>query len=105
MPRQRGRYYLSRVIKLGTLTQDRLIAAILGAPVLRIGKFQWAITDAVDERGTVPKFVFGKLAKYSAEGHVTIVDPTKKSQLEAPAPNLSAGAVVEVKMPFSIHGE
>ena len=88
MPTQRGRYYLSRVIKLGSLTQDKLAQAIRGAPVLHIGKFQWAITDAVDGRESNPKFIFGKLAKYSAEGHVTIVDPALKSQLDALAPNL-----------------
>ncbi len=99
MPKQRGRYYLSRVIKLGALTQDKLVTAILGAPVLRIGKFQWAITDAVDERGTDPKFIFGKLAKYSAEGHFTVVDPTKKSQMETLAPNLLVASSPFVYLP------
>lgn len=99
MPRQRGRYYLSRVIKLGALTQEKLVTAILGAPVLRIGKFQWAITDAVDARGGDPNFVFGKLAKYSAEGHVTIVDPARKSQLDALAPNLLMASSPFVYLP------
>jgi hypothetical protein len=88
MAPSRGRYYLSRVIKLGNLTQDKLVTAILNAPVLRIGKYDWAITDAVDGRTAKPKFVFGKLAKYSSEGHVTVVDPKRKSQLDALAPNL-----------------
>lgn len=99
MPRQRGRYYLSRVTKRGTLTQDRLIQAILGAPVLRIGKFQWAITDAEDGRNDDPKFVFGKLAKYSSEGHVTVVDPERKSQLDALAPNLLVASSPFVYLP------
>lgn len=99
MTKQRGRYYLSRVIKLGNLTQDKLVAAILGAPVLRIGKFQWAITDVVDGRPKTPKFVFGKLAKYSSEGHVTVVDPTKKSQLDALAPNLLVASAPFVYLP------
>jgi hypothetical protein len=84
----RGRYYLSRVIKLGNLTQDKLVTAILDAPVLRIGKYDWAITDAVDGQTAKPGFVFGKLAKYSSEGHVRVVDPKRKSQLDALAPNL-----------------
>jgi hypothetical protein len=99
MPKSRGRYYLSRVIKLGSLTQDKLAAAILGAPVLRIGKFQWAITDAVDGRSDDPKFIFGKLAKYSSEGHVTVVDPSRKSQLEALAPNLLMASSPFVYLP------
>lgn len=99
MANQRGRYYLSRVIKLGNLTQDKLVTAILGAPVLRIGKFDWAITDAVDGRTLVPHFVFGKLAKYSSDGHVTVVDPARKSQLETLAPNLLVASSPFVYLP------
>ena len=99
MPTQRGRYYLSRVIKLGSLTQDKLAQAILGAPVLQKGKFQWAITDTVDGRDSDPKFLFGKLAKYSSEGRVTVVDPEKKSQLDALAPNLLVASAPFVYLP------
>jgi hypothetical protein len=99
MKNQKGRYYMSRVIKMGNLTQDKLIAATLNAPVLRIGKFEWAITDTVDGQQSIPKFVFGKLAKYSSEGHVTVVDPANKAQLEAPAPNLLIASSPFVYLP------
>ena len=99
MTEQRGRYYLSRVIKLGSLTQEKLAQAILGAPVLPIGMFQWAITDTVDGRESDPRFLFGKLAKYSSEGRVTVVDPEKKSQLNAPAPNLLVASAPFVYLP------
>lgn len=99
MKKQKGRYYLSRVIKMGQLTQHKLVAAALNAPVLRIGKFNWAITDAVDGQQSVPKFVFGKLAKYSSEGHVTVVDPANKAQREALAPNLLVASSPFVYLP------
>lgn len=99
MKNQKGRYYLSRVIKMGELTQDKLIAAALNAPVLQIGKFDWAITDAVDGRVYEPQFVFGKLAKYSSEGHVTVVDTANKSQREALAPNLLVASSPFVYLP------
>jgi len=99
MNQQKGRYYLSRVIKLGELTQDKLVTAALTAPVLRIGKFDWAFTDSVDGRESNPRFVFGKLAKYSSEGHVTVVDPTSKSQQEALAPNLLVASSPFVYLP------
>jgi len=99
MPIKRGRYYLSRVIKLGSLTQENLAQSILSAPVQRIGKYQWAITDAVDGRDQKPKFIFGKLAKYSSEGKVTVVDPNSKSQLDALAPNLLIASSPFVYLP------
>lgn len=99
MPSKRGRYYLSRVIKLGNLNQEKLITAILNAPVLQIGKFRWAITDAVDGQQEKPQFIFGKLAKYSDEGHVTVVDPARKSQIDAIAPNLLVASSPFVYLP------
>ena len=53
----------------------------------------------MDGRNGELKFVFGKLAKYSAEGHVTIVDPAKKSQLDALAPNLLMASSPFVYLP------
>ncbi len=88
MSERRGRYYLSRVVKHGNLTQETLIAQILNAPVRNVGKYTWAITDIKDGINETPPYVFGKLTKYSTEGRVTVVDPTKRSQVEAPAPNL-----------------
>jgi hypothetical protein len=94
-----GRYYLSRVIKLAGLTQERLADAILSSPIIRIGKFDWTITDALDSRKSTPSFIFGKLAKYSSEGHVTIVDIREKSQRDAIAPNLLAASSPFVYLP------
>ncbi|MGA2175668.1 MAG: hypothetical protein ABSH38_11870 [Verrucomicrobiota bacterium] len=88
MAERHGRYYLSRVVKHGNLTDETLIAQILNAPVRNVGKYAWAITDIKDGRNETPPYVFGKLTKYSTEGRVTVVDPTKRSQIEAPAPNL-----------------
>lgn len=90
---------MSRVIKMGGLTQEKLVAAVLNAPVLQIGKFDWAMTDVVDGQENNPKFIFGKLAKYSSEGHVTVVDPAKKSQREALAPNLLVASSAFVYLP------
>lgn len=54
---RRGRYYLGRVIKLGTLDQARLMDAIANATTLTVGKFAWTITNVSDKRGGAP-FVY-----------------------------------------------
>jgi hypothetical protein len=99
MATKRGRYYLSRVLKHGTATQETVIAEILNAPIQNIGKYAWAITDVYDGRRGSPVFVFGKLTKYSSEGRVNVVDPEKKSQVEAPAPNLIVASSPFVYLP------
>jgi hypothetical protein len=92
---RKGRYYLARVIKLGELNQTRLLDAIVKAPVVALGQFEWTITDVVDKRNERMPYVFGNLVKYSKDGRVTIVDEPAKQQLQARAPNL-----LEASAPF-----
>lgn len=96
---RRGRYYLGRVIKLGTLDQTRLMDAIANATTLTIGKFAWTITNVVDKRSENPAFVFGHLAKFSAEGRVTVVDTATRSEVDAVAPNLLVASAPFVYLP------
>lgn len=96
---RKGRYYLARVIKLGELNQERLLDAIVTAPVIAIGQFEWTITDVVDARSERMPYVFGNLAKYSKDGRVTIVDEPAKQQLQAQAPNLLEASAPFVYLP------
>jgi hypothetical protein len=92
---RRGRFYLGRVVKRGLLDQEKLMAAILNAPIVKIGRLEWTITDAIDMRDQEIPFVFGKLVKYAENGHVTVVDASSRSQVDAIAQNL-----VEASSPF-----
>lgn len=96
---QRGRYYLGRVIKLGTLDQSRLMDAISNAGTIMVGKAKWTITSVVDRRADSLPFVFGRLSKYSDEGHVTVVDTSTKSEVDAIAPNLLIASASFVYLP------
>lgn len=96
---KRGRYYLSRVIKLGELNQARLLDAIVKAPVVPIGEFAWTITDVTDRRRATSPFVFGNLAKFSRQGTVKLVDEPAKQQVEAVAPNLLEASAPFVYLP------
>ncbi|WP_417805193.1 hypothetical protein [Thalassospira lucentensis] len=62
--------------------------AITASPTLSLGKFDWTITDVIDERESETPYVFGKLAKYAKDGHATVIDEKSKSQVDADVPNL-----------------
>jgi len=96
---KRGRYYLARVIKLGELNQTRLLDAIVKAPIVPIGQFEWTITDVIDRRRATSPYVFGNLAKYTREGTVKIVDEPAKQQVQAIAPNLLEASAPFVYLP------
>lgn len=96
---RRGRYYMARVIKLGELNQAKLLDAIVNAPVIALGHFEWTITDVIDRRDASAPFIFGNLAKYSKEGTVKIVDEPAKQQLQAMAPNLLEASAPFVYLP------
>jgi hypothetical protein len=96
---QYGHYFMSRVIKLGQLDQDKLMRALVESVALKIGKFAWIITDIVDGRDQALPFVFGKLSKFDVEGQVTVVDTTHKRQVEALERNLLLASSPFVYLP------
>lgn len=90
---------MGRVIKLGTLDQEKLMNAIAEAATITVGQSRWTITTVVDERNGNLPFIFGKLAKFSDEGHVTVVDTSTKSEVDAIAPNLLIASAPFVYLP------
>lgn len=90
---------MGRVIKLGTLDQQKLMSAIAEAVTITVGQSRWTITTVIDDRyGNLP-FIYGKLAKFSDEGHVTVVDTSTKSEVDAIAPNLLIASAPFVYLP------
>jgi hypothetical protein len=96
---RRGRYYLGRVIKLGTLDQQRLMDAISNAATIAVGKARWTITNVLDERNARQPFLFGKLSKFSDQGHVKLVDTKNRSEVDAIAENLLIASANFVYLP------
>jgi len=90
---------LGRVIKLGSLDQVRLMDAIAGAETITVGKARWTITNVIDQRNSGLPFIFAKLAKFSQEGHVTVVDTSTKSEVDAIATNLLIASTPFVYLP------
>lgn len=90
-----GRYYLSRVIKLGELNQEKLINTICNPPIVEVGKFDWTFTDVKDMRNENQPYIFGKLSKYAKLGHIKVVDEVTRTQKDDEAKNL-----LEASSPF-----
>lgn len=95
---RRGRYFLGRIVKIN-LDQDMLMNALVHSPTISVGKFDWTVTDAVDNRDGVNRYVFGKLSKYAKDGHVTVIDEINRSQVDADAPNLLVASSPFVYLP------
>ncbi|MBN3804930.1 hypothetical protein GXB81_18000 [Paraburkholderia sp. Ac-20336] len=74
--------------------------AISNAATISAGKAKWTITNVMDRRDENMPFLFGKLSKFSDEGHVTVVDTQKKSEVDAIAENLLIASANFVYLPL-----
>jgi hypothetical protein len=90
----KGRYFLGRVVKIN-LDQNGLMDAIVNAPTITTGKFDWTITDTVDGRDSQVPFIFGRLSKYATDGETTVINLSSRAQQRALIPNL-----LETSAPF-----
>ncbi len=95
---RRGRYYLGRVVKIN-LDQESLMSAIINAPIVTIGRFDWTITDIEDNRNEDFPYIFGKLSKYAKDGHAKVIDEINRSQVDADVPNLLEASSSFVYLP------
>ncbi|MCA8249860.1 hypothetical protein LGN12_22125 [Burkholderia multivorans] len=84
---------------MGELDQDRLMDAISNAATIAAGKARWTITNVFDRRNTSRPFLFGKLSKFSDEGHVKLVDTKRRSEVDAIAENLLIASANFVYLP------
>ena len=90
---------MGRVIKLGTLDKEKLIKAISKSATISVGKSLWTITNVVDNTHQDQPFIFAKLAKFSHDGYVAVVDTSTKSEIEAITPNLILASTPFVYLP------
>ena len=95
---RKGRYYLGRVVKIN-LDQKSLMNVITNAPIITIGKFDWTITDILDNREAEFPYIFGKLSKYAKDGHAKVIDEISRSQIDADVPNLLEASSSFVYLP------
>ena len=91
---RKGRYFLSRVVKIN-LSQENLIDAICNPAIIKVGKYNWTITDMLDKRDdeSLP-FIYGRLVKY-ADDTQDVVNEDNHTQGQSMTANL-----VKASSPF-----
>jgi hypothetical protein len=91
-----ARYYMSRVIKVGQLDNEKIIAGIQSPVYVQIRGNRFTFTD-VQRFGTVSdtKGIFARLAKYKPEGAVEVVRPATHAVGREEIENL-----IEASSPF-----
>lgn len=92
-------YYLGRVIKLGHLTSEMVVEAIINPePIVYRGN-SWSFFDAnlYESRGV--KFVYAKLSKFNPEGEVVIANTETRQEVRQAEPNLRIASSVFIYIP------
>ena len=94
-----GVYYLSHLSKMGNLTADMVMQALLKpTPVILYGN-AWSIVDAKEHDKDGNKYVVGRLVKYRPDAEVIIVDPARRTELIQQEPNLRSASSPFIYIP------
>ena len=94
-----GTYYLGRVIKLGVLNNEKLMEAILYPRPITAWGHAWTFINSEKIKNDNSEFVYAKLAKYSPDAEVFVVDPDKGKEIKQDEPNLSIATSPFVYIP------
>lgn len=94
-----GTYYLGRVLKLGTLNQEKLMNAIKEPVSISHRGSSWTFIDVHEENCEGQHYIFGRLSKYKPLGEVTIVDTLKRTEETQIEPNLKVASSPFVYIP------
>ncbi|MGF1832139.1 hypothetical protein [Photobacterium sanguinicancri] len=94
-----GTYYLGRVLKLGTLDQDKLMKAIKEPVSISVRGSSWTFIDVEEVVSEGKHYIFGRLSKYKPQGEVTIVDTQRRTEETQIEPNLKVASSPFVYIP------
>jgi hypothetical protein len=70
---RKGIFYLGRVVKLGTLTPEKLEIAIFQPKILLIGTYHYTFTDTKELSVENTRVIYAKLSKYTPRGETKTV--------------------------------
>jgi len=89
---QTNTYYLGRVIKLGNLTADMVVDAVLNPATATSYGNSWSFFDAKELKTDGVEYLSAKLIKFNPEGEVVIADTSTRQEIVHLEPNLKIAA-------------
>lgn len=92
---KKGTYYAGRVLKLGLLDQETLLASIKKPVSILNRGSAWTFINVEEVNQSGHHFVFGRLTKFFPQGQVEVVDEATRSEVTQIEPNL-----VDASSPF-----
>lgn len=96
---KKGTYYAGRVLKLGVLDQQMLLAALRNpASILRRGN-AWTFINIEEYNESGHHYIFGRLSKYAPNGEVGVVDEPTRLEKKQEEPNLLVASSPFVYIP------
>lgn len=94
-----GTYYLGRVLKLGTLDQEKLMNAIKEPVSISYRDSSWTFIDVQEVKANGDHYIFGRLSKYKPLGEVTVVDTYRRTEETQIEPNLKVASSPFIYIP------
>jgi hypothetical protein len=96
---KRGTYYIGRVLKLGTLDQQKLINAIKNPSTIDYRGYAWTFIDVVEHKDEHIHYLFGRLSKFAPSGEIIKIDTNSRSEIRQVEPNLSIASSPFIYIP------
>jgi hypothetical protein len=96
---KQGVYYLARLSKIGNLTTEMVIQALLKPTPIVIYGNAWSFINTKEYAKNDIKYIAGRLVKYRPDAEVIVVDPTRQTEFVQQEPNLRLASSPFVYIP------
>lgn len=83
-----GTYFISRLIKVGEIYQDDILAALSEPKTITARSASYTITHFTEHIFKNETYYYGRLTKFKAEGLVKVIDRTKNREIDQIEPDL-----------------